>query len=143
MTNSINSATTSITNSIDSVENTLTDTTTDDTQVTFAEDTNQDLTYNFFSNLFSQYTDTFTRPQVRVLRIKFPFTNKYLTLNNYYFQNNILSDEKYNNLVALIHSFWWFSLGMYVLLDVYHKINKIKSGDLTNIENENITTELL
>ena len=143
MTNSINDASTSITNSVDNLNNTITDTTTDDSQVQLAHDNNQDLTNGFFTGLYNSIEDAFTDNGYKYVQFPIPFTNKSITWSSSYVLNNIKRNSKFSVLVSLAESVWWFGLGYFVLLDIYKKINAIKSGDLTNIENENITTNLL
>ena len=143
MTNTINNASTSITNSVDNLNNTITDTTTDDSQVELAQDNNQDLTNGFFTGLYNSIEDAFTDTSYKYINFPIPFTNKNITFSSSYVLNNIKRNSKFSVLVSLAESVWWFGLGYFVLLDIYKKINAIKSGDLTNIENENITTNLL
>lgn len=143
MTNSINSASTSITNSVDNLTNTIEDTTTDDSQVEFAEDNNQDITSGFFTGLYDSFENAFVNTDYKFVSFPIPFTGKVITFSSSYVLNNIKRNEKFSVLVTLAESFWWFALGYFVILDIYKKINAIKSGDLTNIENDNITTDLL
>ena len=143
MTNSINNASTSITNSVDNLTNTITDTTTDDNQVQFAQDNNQDLTSGFFTNLFNSFKNAFTNNNIVGVEFNIPFTNSSFTFSNRYVRSLVEQNESFQPIVVLATAFWWFALGYYVILDIYKKINAIKSGDLTNIENDNITTDLM
>lgn len=143
MTNSIDNASTSITNSVDNLNNTITDTATDDNQIQFAQDNNTDLTSGFFSNLFNSFQNAFTSNNIVGVEFKIPFTDKSFTFSNRYVRSLVEQNEQFQPILVIATAFWWFALGYYVILDIYKKINAIKSGDLTNIENENITTDLM
>lgn len=132
-----------VNDSINNVENTLTDTATDDNQVAFVSESNEDITSGIFTYIYNQLKNSLSSQSAFAFQLTIPFTNKSFTISNNYLRNNFQNNSLMGSLPSLIERFWWFVLGIYIAKDIYKKINKIKSGDLTNIENENITTELL
>lgn len=143
MTNSINSASSSITNSINDVNNTLTDTATDDSQVDFVSESNQDLTSGFFTSLLTKFQTAFSNRSPNSVSFPIPFTNKSINFSSWYVRTMVENNSAFSVIVDLATAFWWFVLSYYIILDIYKKINALKSGDITNIENDNITTDLL
>lgn len=44
---------------------------------------------------------------------------------------------------TIISTFWYYVFGRYILLDIIDKFEKIQTGNIENLENENIKKEML
>lgn len=133
----------SINNEVSATNDFLNDTSVDESIVSLPSENNEDVTLGFFTGLLQTFTDNFTSRTIREVEVPIPFTTKKFYINNRFINSLVENNSNFAPIVNLAYAFWWFLLGYYVLIDVYRKINALKSGDLTNIENDNITTDLL
>lgn len=126
--NSVNNVNTSINNSDVSADSS-----------TLPGDNTNDITSDGFNNLFNKIYNTFTTGTAKDLVITVPFTGKSFVVNT----ANVYGGADLGIVKTLIQSFWWFSISYFIVQDIGKKINKIKSGDIEHVENDNIKEDLL
>lgn len=102
-------------------------------------DNTQDITEDGFNNIFNMFYNTFTTKNSKDLVINIPFTNKSFTINS----SNVYSGFDGGIVSTLINAFWYFVTGLYIVKDVGRKINKIKSGNVEDIQSSNVKEDLL
>ena len=124
----------------------LEDTITDDTVESSADDLPSidvgDPSQDGIDNIFQSIYNAFCVGQAQDIIFPIPFTNKNITLNPYYVRD-MLNNNGASWVYTLIQVFWGYLIGRYIVSDISKKITKIKSGNIENIENENIKEEML
>lgn len=136
--NTINNQGQNITNSIDNLTNTITD---DNVTVDFdlpTSDTN-DITQDGFNSIFDTIKNAFTTQNSSDVVLPIPFTGKSITIN----YSNVFGDFTFGVLSNIINAFWFFVVSLFIVKDIMHKINKIKSGNIEDVETSNIKGDLL
>lgn len=106
---------------------------------TLPSDTTEDITGNGFDNIFQQFYDTFTTGSAQDVVITIPFTNKSFTIN----ANTVYGGANLGFIRTLIEAFWYFVISYFIVKDIGKKINKIKSGDIEHVQEDNIKEDLL
>ena len=113
-----------------------------DIDMSGVSDNTNDITDEGISQIFTTFYNAFTSDTAQDLTIPVPFTDKSFVLQADMLKN-ALSNSVFKPLVALIKAFWWFLISRFIYLDISNKINKIKSGDIENVENNNIKEDML
>ena len=103
------------------------------------QDNTQDITSDGFNNIFTQIYNTFTSGSAKDLVIAIPFTQKSFVIN----VANVYAGADLGFVKTLIQVFWYFAISYYIVKDVGRKINKIKSGDIENVETSNVKEDML
>lgn len=137
--NSINSNTEGIKNGINDVNNSIKDDNVNVDASTLPGDNTNDITESGFNNLFNKIYTTFTSGASKDLVVNVPFTEKSFVINS----ANVYGGADLGIVKVLIQSFWWFSISYFIVRDIGKKINKIKSGDIEHVEENNIKEDLL
>ena len=106
---------------------------------TLPSDTTQDITGDGFNNIFQQIYNTFTSGAAQDIVITIPFTNKSFTIN----ANTVYGGANLGFVRTLIEAFWYFVISYFIVQDIGKKINKIKSGDIEHVQEDNIKEDLL
>lgn len=106
---------------------------------TLPSDTTQDITDAGFNSIFQQIYNTFTGGSAQDIVITIPFTNKSFTIN----ANTVYGGSNLGFIRTLIESFWYFVISYFIVKDIGKKINKIKSGDIEHVQEDNIKEDLL
>ena len=126
--------------------NDLNDNITDDTITSGASDlpsiSVNDPSQNGIDNIFQSIYNAFCTGQAQDIVFPIPFTNKSITLSPYYVRD-MLTNNGATWVYTLIQAFWGYLIGRFIVSDISKKINKIKSGNIENVENENIKEEML
>lgn len=126
--------------------NDLNDTISDDTITSSASDLPSinvnDPSANGINNIFNLFYNAFCTGQPQDIVFPIPFTNKNITLSPNYVRD-MCNNNGASWIVTFIDAFWQFLVAVFVIRDVSKKINKIKTGDIENIENENIKEAML
>lgn len=126
--------------------NDLNDNITDDTITSNASDLPSinvnDPSANGINNIFNLFYNAFCTGEPQNIVFPIPFTNKNITLSPYYVRD-MCNNNGASWVVTFIDAFWQFLVAVFVIKDVSKKINKIKTGDIENIENENIKEAML
>lgn len=102
-------------------------------------DNTTDITENGFNNIFNQLYNTFTTQTAQDLVITIPFTKKTFTINS----KTVYAGANLGFVKTLIETFWYFIISYFIVQDIAKKINKIKSGDIENVQEDNIKEDLL
>lgn len=102
-------------------------------------DNTSDITSDGFNNIFNQLYNTFTSQTAQDLVITIPFTNKSFTINS----KTVYGGANLGFVKTLIEMFWYFIISYFIVQDIAKKINKIKSGDIENVQEDNIKEDLL
>ena len=55
----------------------------------------------------------------------------------------MLNSSNANWVINFIEVFWWYIISRFIIKDISKKITKIKSGNIENIENNNIKEDML
>lgn len=106
---------------------------------TLPSDTTQDITDSGFNNIFNTLYNTFTSGSAKDLVINIPFTNKSFVIN----AQNVYGNANLGLIKTLIQTFWYFIISYFIVQDIGKKINKIKSGNIENIQEDNIKEDML
>lgn len=113
---------------------------------------------NLFTNITTYMTKT--NREGSGINLPIPFVNKNIFIPTNLTQNivnsigNVNADMTLPNgyvvninfsgfISALISAFWWYIISRYIILDILDKTYKIQTGDVENLENENIKGEML
>lgn len=99
-----------------------------------------DITTDGFNSIFTMLYDSMTREPTSSdnISIAIPFTNKSFTI-----PYNYTSTYVPNALRSLISMFWYYVGGLFIVKDLLSKIEKLKTGNIENVENTNIKGDLL
>lgn len=122
------------------------DTLTDDTVESSAEDlpsvSVDDPTSDGIGGIFQSIYNAFCTGTAQDIVFPIPFTEKNITLSPSYV-SDMLSNNNAGWVLTLIQVFWGYLIGRFIVSDISKKIDKIKSGDIENIQNDNIKEEML
>lgn len=131
----------SIKNSTDSINNTITDSNVDDVPVSdLPTDDTKDITQDGFNNLFNTIENLFTTGKSVDVVIKIPFTDKSFTIN----ANTVYGDtSKLGAVKSFIQAWYYFFISLFIVKDINKKINKIKSGNIENVQSDDIKADIL
>ena len=131
----------SIKNSTDSINNTITDSNVDDVPISdLPTDDTKDITQDGFNNLFNTIENLFTTGKSVDVVIKIPFTDKSFTIN----ANTVYGDtSKLGAVKSFIQAWYYFFISLFIVKDINKKINKIKSGNIENVQSDDIKADIL
>lgn len=135
----VNNNISNVDNSVKDVNNSINNSDVNVDASTLPGDNTSDITEDGFNNIFNQIYTTFTSGSSKDLIITIPFVNKSFTIN----AANVYANVNLGFVKTLIESFWYFSISYFIVKDISKKINKIKSGDIEHVENDNIKEDLL
>lgn len=136
--NAINTQGQNITNSIDNLTNTITDDNVTVDSDLPTSDTN-DITLDGFNSIFDTIRNAFTTQNSADVVLPIPFTDKSITIN----YSNVFGAFTFGVLSNIINAFWFFVVSLFIAKDIKYKINKIKSGNIEDVETSNIKGDLL
>lgn len=126
--NSVNNVNSSINNSDVSVDSS-----------SLPSDSTEDITDDGFNTIFTQLYNTFTKGSAKDLVIQIPFTKKSFVIN----AKNVYAGAKLGFVQTLIEMFWYFVISYFIVQDIAKKINKIKSGNIEDVQQDNIKEDML
>lgn len=103
-------------------------------------DNTTDITISGLNDIFTKFYTAMTANPTSDdnITITIPFTNKSFAIPYNYTQTFVPTAIK-----SLINSFWYFVASLFILKDIINKFNKLKSGNIENIETTNIKGDLL
>lgn len=136
---SIKSNTDGIKNGINDVNNSINNDNVNVDSSTLPSDNTNDVTANGFNSLFDKIYSTFTSGSAKDVVINIPFANKSFTINT----ANVYGGADLGIVETLIQTFWYFVISYFIVQDIAKKINKIKSGDIEHVQEDNIKEDLL
>lgn len=98
-----------------------------------------DITENGFSNIFDRLYNVFMETS-KPITIPIPFVNQNVEISiNTIFANSTLY-QYVKNIASVV---WYFTISIFILKDIASKFNKIKQGNVENLETGNIKEDLL
>lgn len=133
--NSIEKSTTDINNNINN-----NDTSEIDTSGITNSDTTVDITQDGFNSIFTTLQNYFTSNNGGSLTLTIPFVNKSITISKSSVYGNFKQLSTIENLASLV---WYFVISLYIVKQVQKMINKIKSGNLEDVVDNNIKADIL
>lgn len=117
----------------------FTNTTSSDTDYNInIQDTTQDIAEGGIDSIFTTIKNTFTSSGGVDVVVPVPFTDKSFTI-----PSNMVEEACPNWVKIIIKAFWWYIISVFIVSDISNKINKIKSGNIENLENSNIKESML
>lgn len=144
--NAINQSNANITNEIsnstDKINNNLNnnDTSEIDTSGITNSDTTVDITQDGFNSIFTTLQTYFTSNNGGSLTLTIPFVNKSITISKATVYGNFKQLSTIENLASLV---WYFVISLYIVNQVQNMINKIKSGNLEDVVDNNVKADIL
>ena len=136
---SINSNLENIDDSINNMTNTITDSNITNVDTDLPSDSTSDVTESGFANIFDNIRENFTTDNQQSATITIPFTNKSFVIS----KESVYGEADLGFLEDLIKTFWWFTISIFIVKDISKKVQKIKEGNIENIQNTNIKEDLL
>ena len=133
--NQIQQSTTDINNNINN--NDVSDVDTSDIT---NSDTTFDITHDGFNSIFNTLQTYFTSESSRSLTLTIPFVNKSITISKATVFGNFKQLSTIENLASI---FWYFVISLYIVKQVQKMINKIKSGNLEDVVDNNVKADIL
>lgn len=131
-----------VSSNIEDVNDTLTDDTVESSASDLPSTDVQDPSEAGIANIFQSIYNAFCTGEAQDIVFPIPFTDKNITLSPYYVRD-MLNNNGAGWVYALIQAFWGYLIGRFVVSDISKKIDKVKSGNIENIENSNIKEEML
>lgn len=131
------------TNKIQDLNDNISDSNVDDfNQNTLPSDSTNDITQDGVNGIFTSIYNAFCTGEPVNIDFPIPNTNKSISLSPSYVYDS-LSNFGGGFVVTLIQTFWWYLISRFIVKDIVDKINKIKSGNIENIETTNIRGDML
>ena len=128
---------------LDNIEDTITDSNIDvDVENDLPSVDVEDPTQQGIDNIFNSIYNAFCTGEVQNIVLPIPYTEKNISISPYYVRD-MLNNNGVGWLYIFIQAFWAYLFGRFIIKDITDKINKIKSGDIDNIQNTNIKEEML
>lgn len=109
------------------------------TDLNLPADNTSNPTISGFDSIFNTIYNALTVANSTPIHIKVPYTNQdfYISANTVY---DGLDLGIFEELFSLV---WYFIVSIFIVKDISKKINKIKSGNFENIQNNNVKEDLL
>lgn len=131
-----------IQNSTDKINDNINnnDTSEIDTSGITNSDTTVDITQDGFNSIFTTLQTYFTSNNGGSMVLTIPFVNKSITISKSTVYGNFKQLSTIENLASLV---WYFVISLYIVKQVQNMINKIKSGNLEDVVDNNIKADIL
>lgn len=100
----------------------------------------QDITQAGFGGIFTKIRDAFTMHDPGAsYTFTIPFVDKPFTLS----MDSVYGGFDLQPIKSILIPFWWFVVSLYIVKDIAKQLNKLKSGNVDNVANENVKEDLL
>lgn len=129
------------TQAVENLENTVTDSNLQDDSVFFPTLDVPDLARDGLTHIFDAFVLAFCSKTPEDIILPIPYTNKSITIP-YNYTREMLTNYS-PNLLNIITLFWWYWIARIIVFDIYDKMDKLQSGDVENLQKENVTTNML
>lgn len=103
-------------------------------------DTTVDITQDGFNSIFNTLQTYFTSTNGGSLTFTLPFVNKSITISKATVFGNFKQLSTIENFASLV---WYFVISLYIVKSIQRMINKIKSGNLEEVVDNNIKADIL
>lgn len=127
---------------LDNIEETITNPSIDNDSIFLPSDNTNDITQEGLNGIFTSIYNAFCTGQAQDIVFPIPFTNKNITLHANYVRQMLINSNS-NWVITIIEAFWWYLISRFIIKDITNKITKIKSGNIEDIENNNIKGDML
>lgn len=114
----------------------------DDITNTLVDDTT-DITQEGFNTIFTRVRNKIANPYRTYIEFEIPFTDKSFRVDQNTIYGGSYSTLNNGPIGRYARAFWWFTLSLWILKDIGSIINKLKSGNVEQIETTNIKEDLL
>lgn len=111
----------------------------DNADYSLPTDNTNDITLDGFGSIFDRIRATFTSGSATPITITIPFTNRSFTIS----KQSVFGSANLGIVGTLIQSFWWFVVSLFIVKDIFKKIEAIKSGNIEFAETTNIKEDIL
>lgn len=101
-----------------------------------------DPTQDGIGNIFNNLYNAFCEGEAQDIVFPIPYTNDGITLKPTYIQD-MLNNNNAGWVLIFIQAFWAYLIGRFIIKDMSDKINKIKAGNIENVETKNIKEDML
>lgn len=131
-----------IQNSTDKINDNINnnDTSEVDTSGITNSDTTVDITQDGFNSIFTTLQTYFTSNNGGSMVLTIPFVNKSITISKSTVYGHFSGLSTVENLASIV---WYFVISLYIVKQVQKMINKIKSGNLEDVVDNNIKADIL
>lgn len=134
------------------LQNTITDDDVSNVGIDLPTDDTNDITEDNFNEIFDEIVDVFTNLDKRI-NATYTFTlpnftggeEKTLTINtqSVYGTGSDGSSPVLYAVWQLVESFWQFVVALFIVKDIHHKIQKIKTGDIEKVAEGDVKADIL
>ena len=131
-----------INENLNDINNSITSDDVNFNDIDLPSDDSEDITRDGVNNIFTSIYNAFCTGQAQDIVFPIPFTNKNITLQANYVRQ-MLSNNGASWVITIIEAFWWYLISRFIVKDIMNKINKIKSGNIESIEQDNIKGDML
>lgn len=131
-----------VNDSVQELNDTISDPTVTSTASDLPDTDASDPTQSGIDSIFNSMYNAFCSGNAQDIVFPIPFTNKNITLSPYYVRD-MLNDNGAGWVYTIIQAFWGYLIGRFIVYDVMKKISKIKSGNIEDIETNNIKGDML
>ena len=131
----------SIQDATNSINDTLTDDNVDDVPIDdLPTDNTNDITESGFNTLYETIEDIFINGESKNIEIRIPFTDKTFVIS----PSSVYGDTSRLGWVkTFIEAWYFFFISLFIVKDISNKINKIKSGNIENVQPGDIKADIL
>lgn len=106
------------------------------------DDDTTDISKQGIENIFDLLYNSFTSGEAQDIVLPVPFTDKSIVIPADYLEN-VFNNSSFSFLLNFIHAFYYFVVSTFIVKDIQRKFDKIKSGNIENIQNSNIKADML
>lgn len=144
--NAINQSNSDITNEINNSADKINDNINNndvsdvDTSGITNADTTVDITQDGFNSIFNTLQTYFTSNNGGSLTIALPFVNKTITISKATVFGSFKQLSTIENFASLV---WYFVISLYIVKSIQKMINKIKGGNLEDVVDNNVKSDIL
>lgn len=130
------------TEAINDNNNFIKDESISDDNFVLPDDSSNDISKQGIENIFDLLYNSFTSGEAQDIVLPIPFTAKNIVIPSDYLEN-IFNNSNFNFLLMFIHAFYYFIVSSFIVRDIQKKFDKIKSGNIENLQNDNIKADML
>lgn len=130
------------TEATNNLTNSVTDSTVTASSDDLPKDNTTDITENGFTNIFNSIETTFRTTTGKSVELVIPFVDKKISISKQTVYGG-LSSGVMKTLQTFINSVWYFVISLFIVQDIAKKINKLKTGNIENLQNDNIKEDIL
>lgn len=104
-------------------------------------DSMNDITIDGFNNIFNTIRNSFSSDTSQTVDFTIPYLDYTVSVNSFYIRNSLII-AGFQTIVDLFTLFWYSSISLFIVKDIYKYINQIKNGDIGHTDT-NIKADML